>query len=111
MMGLAPMRAGSGQQIKILEAMGCGAPVVATSQATGGLAAISGRHLLIADDAQTFADAVSQLLTDNAFAGDLARNARLLVEQEYTWKGSAAAIETLWQAAAREFRNVKKCES
>lgn len=96
---LAPMRAGSGQQIKILEAMACGAPVVATSLAAGGLDAVADRHLLVADDAQTFADAVSRLLQDRAGADELARNARALVEQRYTWKASALAVETLWHAA------------
>ena len=96
---LAPMRAGSGQQIKILEAMGCGTPVVATSSASAGLEAVAGRDLLIADDARTFAEAVSRLLADRALAGRLALNARALVEQRYTWKSSAAAIERHWQAA------------
>lgn len=105
---LAPMRAGSGQQIKILEAMGCGAPVVATSQATGGLEAVPGRHLLVADDGQTFADAVSRLLYDRAFADELARNARTLVEQHYTCKGSAESIEMLWQAAVIGDQTLRK---
>ena len=105
---LAPMRAGSGQQIKILEAMGCGTPVVATSQAMGGLDAMAGRHLLVADDAQTYAEAVSRLLNDSVFAGELARNARRLVEQHYTWKGSAESMEMLWQAAAAGRHNVKR---
>lgn len=97
---LAPMRAGSGQQIKILEAMGCGTPVVATSLAAGGLCAVSGRHLLVADDAQTFANAVLRLLSDSALADGLARHARTLVEQSYTWRISAMAVEALWQDAA-----------
>src|SRR5438445_1449462 len=49
---VVPMRAGSGQQMKILEAMGCGTPVVATSLAAAGLDAIAGRDLLVANDAQ-----------------------------------------------------------
>ncbi len=97
---LAPMRAGSGQQIKILEAMGCGTPVVATSSASLGLDAVAGRDLLVADDAGTFAEAVSRLLGDRALAASLARNARGLVERRYTWKSSALAIEKFWHTVA-----------
>ena len=97
---VVPMRAGSGQQMKILEAMGCGTPVVATSLAAAGLDAVAGRDLLVADDAQGFAEAVSSLLGDPDLAARLARDARALVGQRYTWKHSAGAIERHWTEAA-----------
>ncbi len=97
---LAPMRVGSGQQIKILEAMACGTPVVATSLAAAGLDAVPDRDLLVADDARSFADAVLKLLDDHALAERLARNARALVEQRYAWNHSALAVERLWLLAA-----------
>ena len=96
---VVPMRAGSGQQMKILEAMGCGTPVVATSRAAAGLDAVAGRDLLVADDAPAFADAVWRLLDDQVLADRLVRSARALVEEHYTWVHSARAIERLWQAA------------
>jgi glycosyltransferase involved in cell wall biosynthesis len=80
--------------------MACGTPVVATSSAAAGLDVVAGRDLLVADDAQTFADAVSRLLGDRVLGERLARNARVLVERRYTWKGSALAIERHWQVAA-----------
>jgi glycosyltransferase involved in cell wall biosynthesis len=97
---LAPMRAGSGQQIKILEAMGCGTPVVASSFAAAGLEAVAGRDLLVADAAGDFAAQVSRLLDDRRLAGGVAASARALVERRYTWAHSARAIESLWRAAA-----------
>lgn len=105
---VAPMRAGSGQQIKILEAMSCGTPVVATSVAAAGLEAVPGRDLLVGSDAPAFADAVAQLLGDRAFADRLSRNARNLIEQRYTWKQSALAVEWHWKAVAEMSANVKK---
>jgi sugar transferase (PEP-CTERM/EpsH1 system associated) len=99
---LAPMRAGSGQQIKILEAMGCGTPVVASSLAAAGLDAVAGRDLLVADAAGDFAAQVSRLLEDSALAAAVAVNARALVERRYTWTHSALAIESLWQAVASD---------
>ncbi|QBB72274.1 glycosyltransferase [Pseudolysobacter antarcticus] len=99
---IAPMRAGSGQQIKILEAMASGTPVVATPNAAAGLDAMPGQHLLVAGDAQSFADAIARLLADPALAHTLAQNARTLIEQRYTWSHSAQALERLWIAAAEQ---------
>lgn len=97
---IAPLRAGSGQQIKILEAMATGRPVVATRVCAQGMQATPGEHLMVADDPEAFAEAVSGLLQDSALAERLARNARQLVERDYTWEQSACALERLWLAAA-----------
>lgn len=99
---VAPMRAGSGQQIKIFEAMATGTPVVATSLAAAGLDVEHGRHLLVADGPEEFAAAVARLLDDPDLAATLATNARVLIEQRYTWTRSNEALEKLWIAAAAE---------
>jgi sugar transferase (PEP-CTERM/EpsH1 system associated) len=93
---IAPMRAGSGQQLKILEAMATGTPVVATSAAAAAIEAMPGRDLLVADHADDFADAVLRVLGDRHLAAMLARNGRDLVEQHYTWQASAKALEHVW---------------
>src|SRR5439155_14474007 len=46
-----PLRAGSGLQNKVLEAMAVGTPVVATPRAIAGLAVRPGEHLLVGEDA------------------------------------------------------------
>lgn len=63
---VAPLRAGSGVRLKLLEAFASGIPVVATSLAAEGLDVRDGVHLAIADDERTFADAVVRLLEDPA---------------------------------------------
>lgn len=93
---IAPMRAGSGQQLKILEAMATGTPVVATSDAAAALDAVPGRDLLTADRAEDFADAVLRLLGDRDLAAALARSARDFVERHYTWHASAQVLERVW---------------
>ena len=99
-LAVAPMRAGSGQQIKILEAMASGTPVVATSNAAAAISARDGQELLVADSAEDFAAAVIRLLGDRAAALRLAKAARALVERRYTWDASAKALEHLWIEAA-----------
>ena len=97
---VVPLRAGSGQQLKLLEAMAAGTPVVATSQSAIGLDAVDGEHLLIADDVTTMTDAVLRLLRDPALARRLALAARARVEERWSWERSALDLERVWMAAA-----------
>ena len=51
---VAPIRAGGGTRIKILEAFSYRRPVVATSIAMEGIEADAGTHMLIGDTAEQF---------------------------------------------------------
>ncbi len=95
---VAPMHAGSGQPLKILEAMACGTPVVATPLAASGLEAEPGRHLLVGDDAEAFAAAVIRALDTPALARAIGLEARRLVEERYSWERSVATLESIYQA-------------
>lgn len=57
-----PVRYGSGTRVKILEAFAHRIPVVSTTLGAEGLGAEPGRHLLVADDADSFARACAALL-------------------------------------------------
>lgn len=96
-----PMRAGSGLQNKVLEAMAVGTPVVATPRAVAALDVEPGRHLLVAEEPAGIAAACVTLLGDPARGAALGRAARRLVEGRYGWAASAAAVEAAWEAARR----------
>jgi glycosyltransferase involved in cell wall biosynthesis len=99
---VVPMRAGTGLQNKVLEAMAVGTPVVATSSVAAGLAARAGEHLLVADGAPALAAATVALLRDPARARSMAAAARGLVVERYRWEDSARAVEGAWEAARSE---------
>jgi polysaccharide biosynthesis protein PslH len=61
---VVPLRVGGGTRLKIFEAMAVGKAVVSTSIGAEGLDVQSGRDLILADDAQSFAEAVCLLLRD-----------------------------------------------
>jgi sugar transferase (PEP-CTERM/EpsH1 system associated) len=94
-----PLRAGSGLQNKVLEAMASGTPVVATSRAVAALDARPGEHLLVADDAAQLAAAAIALVRDPERARSIARAARALVERCYRWEDSAALVAAAWEEA------------
>ncbi len=82
---VVPLRQGSGTRLKILEAMALGIPIVSTSKGAEGLGVRHGEHLLLADDAPTFAQHTLALLRDPALGRRLSAQARQLVEQRYDW--------------------------
>jgi sugar transferase (PEP-CTERM/EpsH1 system associated) len=96
---VAPLRAGSGQQSKVLEAMACGTPVVASPLAAAGMDVTGDEHLLVAEGASATAAAVARLLEDDALAVRLAANARRLVEERYTWERSVERLEEAYGRA------------
>ncbi len=101
---VAPILAGSGTRIKILEALAAGIPVVSTSVGCEGIEARPGEDVLIADSAQDFATAVTRLLADPALAEKLRCNGRRLVEDKYDWRAIAARLDALYASAGSDAR-------
>jgi sugar transferase (PEP-CTERM/EpsH1 system associated) len=97
---VAPMRAGSGQLLKILEAMASGVPVVATPVAAAAFDFAPGRELLVAEAPAEFASAVARLLEDPAEAKAIASRARRAVEERYGWERSVADLERIYASVA-----------
>jgi polysaccharide biosynthesis protein PslH len=98
----SPLRFGLGVKNKILEAMACGAPIVATSRSLSGTPLIDGRHALIADDDEEFGDSVARLLADPALCESLSREARRKVEAENSWRFVATQYEGVYRDALAE---------
>lgn len=83
---VVPLRLGGGTRLKILEAMALGIPVVSTFKGAEGLEVRDGIHLLLAEDAPSFAAKVVDLLQHESARHFLARNARQWVEKRYDWQ-------------------------
>jgi len=98
---VAPMRAGSGQLFKVLEAMACGAPLVATSLATAATEAKSGTHFLLAQTPEAFVQQALRLIREPALARRIASEARRLVERSYGWEQSVSDLEKIYGLATK----------
>lgn len=80
---IAPLFAGGGMRIKVLEAMALAKPIVATTLGAGGIDVQSDRDILIADDVMAFADGVTRLLHEPATAARIGNAARNTVRERY----------------------------
>ena len=80
---IAPLFAGGGMRIKVLEAMAMEKPIVATTIGAGGIAVEHERDILIADDTPSFADAVVRLLREPETARRIGVAARANVAERY----------------------------
>lgn len=97
---LAPIFMGGGTRLKILEAMALRTPVVATSKGAEGLDVEHGKHLLLADTPQEFAQAVVSLLRDPDVYRHIAQNGHQLIAQKYDWPSVTPRFLNLVQRTA-----------
>jgi glycosyltransferase involved in cell wall biosynthesis len=81
---VAPVRAGGGTRIKILEAFSFQRPVVATSIAMEGIEARAEEHVVIGDTPAVFAQQCARLMFDRELRDRLAQNALALLLHSYT---------------------------
>lgn len=81
---VAPLRFGAGAKGKVGEAMSYGLPVVTTWIGAEGFELTSGFNTLIADEPQTFAEAVAQLYSQKELWQSLSKHGRHLIEKSFT---------------------------
>jgi len=102
---LAPIRAGGGMRIKILEALALGRPVVATTLGASGMDA---KHVIIADDPNAFADAVTRLLRDPETASRLGAAGGEHVARAYDSDTLAAGLIRFYEELVTHGRSASR---
>jgi glycosyltransferase involved in cell wall biosynthesis len=97
-LAVAPVPYGAGIQNKVLEALACGTPVVASPQAVSALEVRAGRDVVVAEGAEAFARAVLALLDDAGRRLALGEAGRAFVERYHSWEAVAARLEAIYQS-------------
>ena len=90
---VVPMRLARGIQNKALEAMAMGAATIVSTTSANALNAVAGRDFRIADDAESFARTVVELLNDPLGRDQLGRAGRQAVLEHYDWSRNLARID------------------
>jgi glycosyltransferase involved in cell wall biosynthesis len=96
---ICPITVKVGIQNKILEAMALGLPVVTTRAGLGGLGAVPGRDLLVADTPAEFAEHIRRLLADPPARAAIGLGGRRYVEANHRWEHAARQFEGLYASA------------
>ncbi len=80
---VVPVFSGSGMRIKIIEGMALGKAIVTTTIGTEGINTTHGENILVADEAQKFADEVCRLIENKELFGTIQKNACTFVRENY----------------------------
>lgn len=89
---VVPLRVGGGTRLKILDAWALGKAVVSTTAGCEGLSTANGVNMLIADDPDEFATAVTRVLEDAELRRRLEAGGRSTAVRYYDWKQVAVPM-------------------
>ena len=98
-LSVSPISYGAGIQNKVLEAMACATPVIATPQAVSALNVEPGQEILVAEDAISFAEKVIALLEEPERREEIGKAGRKFVEQNHDWAVVAARLADVYSQA------------
>lgn len=100
-LAVAPLTYGVGVQNKALEAMACGAPLVASPEAVAGLHSAAHDACCIAADDDAFAGAILNLLAAPDRRAALSVAGRAYVETHHQWATSIRYLESIYEEVRR----------
>lgn len=92
---VCPNRLGSGMRGKILQAMASGVPVVSTTLGAEGISVQQGENGFLADKPRIMAQAINLLLSDPLLQSNVAKRAREMVVERFSWDRGIDLLETV----------------
>lgn len=94
---VVPLRVGGGTRIKIFEAMAMGKAIVSTPVGAEGLPVENEKNILLEESEEGFARQVIRLLREPGERAELGREARKLVEENYSWGAVAGTFDAVFE--------------
>lgn len=98
---VSPLRYGAGMKGKVGQALAYGLPVVTTSIGAEGMDIVDGRHALVRDDPEAFADAVVSLYRNEEVWARLSAGGRDLLAENWSPEVMRGRLERLLAATVR----------
>lgn len=94
---VVPLRSGGGMRLKVVEAMGMQMPIVSTAIGAEGIHCIPDEDILICNTPTELKNGIVLLLRNEAFAQQIAQNARRRAVSEYSWETLVARFEKMYK--------------
>ncbi len=92
-LSVAPLTIARGTQNKILESMAMGTPVICSRQAVGGVDAVPGEHLLVANDTNDWVTLVTDVLNDPERRRRLSTASRARILSHHSWPAAMNRLD------------------
>lgn len=92
---VAPLFMGAGLQNKILEAMAMGVPCITTSLVNNAIGAENGETIMLADNADAYADAIIQLKTNTDLQKKLSYQGLIFIKDNFDWSRFVKELEDI----------------
>jgi len=97
--GVYLLNSGTGLQNKILEALGAGLPVVASSMALDGIRGIEDNIAIAVDDAEDIIEAIDRLIKDAESRERISMNGKSFMMDRFTWEDNILMLKKIWNEA------------
>ena len=99
---VTPLRVAAGMQNKVAQALALGVPVVTTPHAVAWLPAKGRDGVIVAGDAESFAQEVAQALKRPNIAKATAKKGQRFILQNYKWNEAGKKLEAILKKAAKK---------
>jgi glycosyltransferase involved in cell wall biosynthesis len=93
---VSPILYSAGIQNKVLEAMACATPVIASSLATSALAISPGKEVMIANTLQEWEKSIIELIDSPERQKEIGEGGRQYVEKNHRWTEIATQLENIY---------------
>ncbi|MEK6881357.1 MAG: glycosyltransferase, partial [Nanoarchaeota archaeon] len=98
---VAPLYGPGGTRLKILAAMAAKLPVVTTKVGIAGIGEV-GKDFLEGETPEELARMAIKILEDKKLYESIAKNARILVEENYSYQAIAEKLDKVYQEVAND---------
>ncbi len=99
---VAPLRVGGGTRLKLLEAMAMGKAIVSTTVGAEGFPVLSGQELILADEPDSFAREVLNLLENPTRRANLGATGRAFAQANYGWDTLVPQLEKIYETGLKQ---------